>query len=93
MSRKSRQRMMLGRVNAKDGEVRHGAALKVPAEEKFGPLTTKKRARMLEYLALASGEDREGVREYLRQDGGEKASALLAELENRWEHPSDPPTG
>jgi len=87
MSRKSRQRTMTGRVNVRDGEVRHGAALKVPAEEKFAPLTPKKRSRMLEYLALASREDREGIRERLRQDGGEKALALMAELERRWERP------
>jgi len=84
VSRKSRQRMMTGRVNAQDGEVRHGKALKVPAAEKFGPLTPKKRARMLEYMAAASESDREGVREYLRRDGSERALALLAELERVW---------
>ena len=39
MSRKSRQRTMTGRVNVRDGEVRHGAALKVPAEEPAVPVS------------------------------------------------------
>ena len=39
---------------------------------------------MLEYLSATPESEREGVREYLRQDGSGKALALLAELEAEW---------
>jgi hypothetical protein len=85
MSRKSRSRMMAGRTEGRTGETRYGPALKAPALGNFRPLTPKKRAAMLEYLAATPEGEREGVREYLRQDGSEKALALLEELEREWE--------
>jgi hypothetical protein len=84
MSRKSRQRLMHGRINLRDGETRYGAALKVPALEKHAPLTPKRRAAMLAYLTGVPEDHRRAVREYLRQDGGERALALLDELEREW---------
>ena len=90
MGRKSRERMMTGRVSKRDGEVRYGAALKVPAADKFGPLTPKKRARLLEYMRAVPESDREGICEYLKADGGEKALALLADLEREWAAPVPP---
>jgi hypothetical protein len=84
MSRKSRQRMMYGRVAARDGETRYGAALKVPPLDKYGSLTPKRRAALLAYLTGIPEDHRLAVREYLRQDGGERALALLGELEREW---------
>lgn len=83
MSRRSRERMMEGRFETRTGDTTY----KMPSvigPQPARPLTAKKRARMLEYLSATPESEREGVREYLRQDGSGKALALLAELEAEW---------
>ena len=83
MSRKSRERMMQGRFETRTGDITY----KMPSvigPQPARPLSAKKRGRMLEYLRAVPEGEREGVCGYLRQDGSEKALALLAELEAGW---------
>ena len=74
MSRKSRRRMMEGRTEARTGQVVYGH------QDPQG----RSRAAMLGMLAAAEGDEREAIRQHLREDGGVRALALLSELEKRW---------
>jgi hypothetical protein len=73
MGRKARERMMRGQREARPGQVVYG----------HQDPRSRNRTAMMATLVAAGGEEREGVRDYLRSDGSARALALLGELEKK----------
>lgn len=65
---------MRGQRRADPGQVVYGY------QDRHGPNYVAVVAK----LAAVEGEEREGVREYLRDDGSARALILLGELEKKW---------
>lgn len=78
MSAKSRARMNAGIYRPQRGQEPPGASGRV------AKLPTSRRKVLLAKLAGCQPWERDGIREYLRKDGSEKALAMLAELESEW---------